>query len=44
MLARVVACPSLMFGRLPDDEEIETAVDIVLAGLETECARRDSNP
>ena len=44
MLAGVVACPSLMFGRVPDDEEIEAAVDIVLAGLETKCARRDSNP
>lgn len=30
MLAGVVACPSLMFGTLPDDEVIEAAVDIVL--------------
>lgn len=32
MLAGVVACPSLMFGTLPDDEVIEAAVDIVLRG------------
>ncbi len=31
MLAGVVACPSLMFGELPDDDVIEAAVDIVLA-------------
>jgi AcrR family transcriptional regulator len=31
MLTGVVACPSLMFGSLPDDAVIEAAVDIVLA-------------
>lgn len=30
MLSGVVACPSLMFGTLPDDEVIEAAVDMVL--------------
>lgn len=30
MLAGVVACPSIMFGRLPDDDAIGAAVDIVL--------------
>ena len=30
MLAGVVACPSFMFGRLPDDDAIGAAVDIVL--------------
>lgn len=30
MLAGVVACPSLMFGTLPDDDVIESAVDIVV--------------
>ncbi|WP_324396412.1 TetR/AcrR family transcriptional regulator [Mycobacterium sp.] len=30
MLAGVVACPSLMFGTLPDDDVIEAAVDVVL--------------
>lgn len=44
MLAGVVACPSLMFGAVPDDDVIEAAVDIVLDGVKTECARRDSNP
>lgn len=48
MLAGVVACPSLMFGTVPDDEVIAAAVDIVLdsgqtAG-KTKRARRDSNP
>jgi len=32
MLAGVVACPSLMFGTVPDDDVIEAAVDIVLNG------------
>jgi AcrR family transcriptional regulator len=32
MLTGVVACPSLMFGTLPDDEIIEAAVDIILNG------------
>jgi len=30
MLTGVVACPSIMFGTLPDDEVIAAAVDIVL--------------
>jgi len=30
MLTGVVACPSLMFGTVPDDDIIEAAVDIVL--------------
>jgi hypothetical protein len=30
MLTGVVACPSLMFGTLPDDDIIAAAVDIVL--------------
>jgi hypothetical protein len=30
MLAGVVACPSIMFGKLPDDGAIGAAVDIVL--------------
>jgi AcrR family transcriptional regulator len=30
MLSGVVACPSIMFGRLPDDDAIAAAVDIVL--------------
>ena len=32
MLTGVVACPSLMFGQLPDDAAIAAAVDIVLKG------------
>jgi len=32
MLAGVVACPSLMFGTVPDDDVIEAAVDVVLKG------------
>lgn len=39
MLSGVVACPSLMFGTLPDDEVIEAAVDMVLRG-----ARRRGGP
>lgn len=31
MLAGVVACPSIMFGELPDDDVIEAAVNIVLS-------------
>jgi AcrR family transcriptional regulator len=31
MLSGVVACPSIMFGKLPDDDTIVAAVDIVLA-------------
>jgi AcrR family transcriptional regulator len=30
MLSGVVACPSIMFGQLPDDDTIGAAVDIVL--------------
>ena len=30
MLTGVVACPSLMFGNLPEDRVIAAAVDIVL--------------
>jgi AcrR family transcriptional regulator len=30
MLTGVVACPSLMFGRVPEDDVIESAVDMVL--------------
>ena len=33
MLAGVVACPSLMFGTVPDDDVIEAAVDAVLRGF-----------
>jgi len=44
MLAGVVACPSLMFGRVPDDEVIEAAVDLALEGVESKRARRDSKP
>ncbi|WP_156690520.1 TetR/AcrR family transcriptional regulator [Mycobacterium sp. Marseille-P9652] len=32
MLSGVVACPSLMFGTVPDDDVIEAAVDLVLRG------------
>jgi AcrR family transcriptional regulator len=32
MLTGVVACPSIMFGTLPEDAAIEAAVDIVLSG------------
>jgi hypothetical protein len=32
MLTGVVACPSLMFGAVPDDAVIAAAVDIVLKG------------
>jgi AcrR family transcriptional regulator len=32
MLTGVVACPSIMFGSLPDDDVITAAVDIVLRG------------
>jgi AcrR family transcriptional regulator len=35
MLTGVVACPSLMFGSLPDDAVIEAAVDIVLKSSTT---------
>ena len=32
MLTGVVACPSIMFGALPEDDVIAAAVDIVLRG------------
>ncbi|BBY95616.1 TetR family transcriptional regulator [Mycobacterium gallinarum] len=32
MLAGVVACPTIMFGSVPDDDVIEAAVDLVLRG------------
>ncbi|MBB2989121.1 AcrR family transcriptional regulator [Mycolicibacterium iranicum] len=32
MLTGVVACPTLMFGTLPDDDVIEAAVNLVLQG------------
>ena len=38
MLGGVVACPSLMFGTLPDDAIIEAAVDIVLKDTEAAAA------
>ncbi len=31
MISGVVACPTIMFGELPDDDVIAAAVDIVLA-------------
>jgi AcrR family transcriptional regulator len=33
MLSGVVVCPSLMFGTVPDDDVIETAVDIVVKSV-----------
>ena len=33
MLSGVVACPTLMFGTLPDDDVIASAVDLVLRGV-----------
>jgi AcrR family transcriptional regulator len=35
MLTGVVACPSIMFGTLPDDEVIAAAVDIVLRSTDS---------
>jgi AcrR family transcriptional regulator len=35
MLTGVVACPSLMYGKLPEDEIIEAAVDIVFRSADT---------
>jgi AcrR family transcriptional regulator len=35
MLTGVVACPSLMYGKLPEDEIIEAAVDIVFRSAGT---------
>ena len=34
MISGVIACPTIMFGELPDDDVIAAAVDIVLASLE----------
>jgi AcrR family transcriptional regulator len=39
MLTGVVACPSLMYGTLPDDDIIEAAVDIVFNGTGSPQAR-----
>jgi AcrR family transcriptional regulator len=39
MLTGVVACPSLMYGTLPDDDIIEAAVDIVFNGTGSTHAR-----
>jgi AcrR family transcriptional regulator len=39
MLTGVVACPSLMYGTLPDDDIIDAAVDIVLKGADSPQAR-----
>jgi AcrR family transcriptional regulator len=39
MLTGVVACPSLMYGTLPDDDIINAAVDIVLKGADSPQAR-----
>ncbi|MDP7705096.1 TetR/AcrR family transcriptional regulator [Mycobacterium sp. TY815] len=36
MLTGVVACPSLMYGTLPDDEIIEAAVDMVLRSADAQ--------
>lgn len=35
MLTGVVACPTLMFGTLPDDAVIEAAVDLVLTAVKS---------
>ncbi|MFB1297733.1 TetR/AcrR family transcriptional regulator [Mycobacterium sp. pW049] len=35
MLTGVVACPTLMFGTLPDDAVIEAAVDLVLTAVQS---------
>ncbi|WP_205873937.1 TetR/AcrR family transcriptional regulator [Mycobacterium camsae] len=35
MLTGVVACPSLMYGTLPDDDVIEAAVDMVLRSADS---------
>lgn len=36
MLTGVVACPSLMYGTVPDDDIIEAAVDIIFKGVDTQ--------
>ncbi len=41
MLTGVVACPSLMYGNVPDDDTIEAAVDIVL-GSKRDAGRADA--
>ena len=33
MLAGVVACPTMMFGAVPEDDVIETAVDLMLRSV-----------
>jgi hypothetical protein len=33
MISGVVACPTIMFGELPDDDVIAAAVDIVLSSV-----------
>jgi hypothetical protein len=35
MLTGVVACPSLMYGTLPEDDVIEAAVDMVLGSADS---------
>ena len=39
MLSGVVACPTMMFGSLPDDDVIEAAVDLVLRGSKRKPSR-----
>jgi AcrR family transcriptional regulator len=39
MLAGVVACPTMMFGSVPDDDVIEAAVDLVLRSKRTKRSR-----
>jgi len=39
MLSGVVACPSLMFGTVPDDDVIEAAVDMVLRNVRRTAGR-----
>lgn len=39
MLAGVVACPTMMFGSVPEDDVIEAAVDLVLRGTRTKKTR-----
>ena len=43
MLTGVVACPSIMFGTLPDDDVIAAAVDIVLRSGRSK-SRRSASP
>ena len=39
MMSGVVACPTMMFGSLPDDDVIEAAVDLVLRGSKRKPSR-----